>query len=170
MLKITAALAMLALALAGCQQSSQNAPADNAPAATSDAASVPAETPAAAGIPQVQMTGEEVTMAGGLKVQDISVGDGAVAEKGMAAKMHYTGWLPDGTKFDSSLDRGTPFPFTIGAGGVIKGWDEGVPGMRVGGKRRLTIPPDMAYGARGYPPVIPPNSTLVFDVELVGLQ
>jgi FKBP-type peptidyl-prolyl cis-trans isomerase FkpA len=166
MLKLAAVF--MVFAIAGCQQSAQEAPPEETPAAATESAEE-MEAPAS-GIPSVEFEGEEKAMAGGLKMQDIHVGDGAVAEKGMTASMHYTGWLPDGTKFDSSHDRGTPFPFTIGTGGVIKGWDEGVPGMRVGGKRRLTIPPDMAYGERGYPPVIPPNSTLVFDVELVGLK
>jgi FKBP-type peptidyl-prolyl cis-trans isomerase FkpA len=105
-------------------------------------------------------------MSSGLKYQDIKVGDGPIAETGMTATVHYTGWLTDGTKFDSSLDRNQPFSFRLGAGQVIRGWDEGVSGMRVGGKRKLTIPPDMGYGAAGAGGVIPPNATLVFDVEL----
>ena len=101
---------------------------------------------------------------------DVVVGTGAEAVAGKRVKVHYTGTLTNGSKFDSSLDRGKPFEFQLGAGQVIKGWDEGVAGMRVGGKRKLTIPADMGYGAKGFPPVIPPNSTLVFDVELLGVS
>jgi FKBP-type peptidyl-prolyl cis-trans isomerase len=114
--------------------------------------------------------GKEITMPNGLKYVDMKVGDGQLAETGMTAQVHYTGWLTDGTKFDSSVDRGQPFSFKLGAGQVIRGWDEGVKGMRVGGKRKLTIPPDLGYGAAGAGGVIPPNATLVFDVELLGLQ
>ena len=109
-------------------------------------------------------------MPSGLKYQDLKVGNGDLAERGMKTTVHYTGWLTDGTKFDSSLDRNQPFTFTLGAGNVIRGWDEGVAGMRVGGKRHLTIPADMGYGAGGSPPVIPPNATLVFDVELLAVS
>ena len=110
-------------------------------------------------------------MPSGLKYQDLKVGDGAIAETGMTASVHYTGWLTDGTKFDSSLDRGQPFSFRLGAGQVIRGWDDGVKGMRVGGKRKLTIPPDLGYGQAGTPGgPIPPNATLVFDVELVSVH
>jgi len=84
--------------------------------------------------------------------------------------VHYTGWLTDGTKFDSSKDRGRPFGFTLGAGQVIKGWDQGVLGMKIGGLRKLTIGPELAYGAKGFPPVIPPDSTLVFEVELLEVR
>jgi FKBP-type peptidyl-prolyl cis-trans isomerase len=104
-----------------------------------------------------------------LKVEDLQVGTGAEAVAGKKVTVHYTGTLTDGSKFDSSLDRGRPFDFPLGAGRVIKGWDEGVAGMKVGGKRRLTIPPELGYGARGFPPVIPPNSTLIFEVELLGV-
>ncbi len=105
----------------------------------------------------------------GLEIQDLKVGDGAEAVKGKKVSVHYTGWLTNGTKFDSSLDRGEPFQFQLGAGQVIQGWDQGVAGMKVGGKRKLTIPPDMGYGARGAGGVIPPNATLVFEVELLGV-
>ena len=104
-----------------------------------------------------------------LKKEDLTVGTGDEAKPGAKVKVHYTGWLTNGTKFDSSVDRHEPFEFKLGAGMVIKGWDEGVKGMKVGGKRKLTIPSDMAYGAQGAGP-IPPNSTLVFEVELLGVS
>jgi FKBP-type peptidyl-prolyl cis-trans isomerase FkpA len=105
----------------------------------------------------------------GLTIEDVVVGDGAAAAAGQQVKVHYTGWLTNGTKFDSSKDRNDPFVFPLGAGRVIKGWDEGVQGMKVGGKRKLTIPPALGYGARGAGGVIPPNATLVFEVELLGV-
>jgi FKBP-type peptidyl-prolyl cis-trans isomerase len=105
-----------------------------------------------------------------LKSEDLTVGSGDEATTGKTVSVHYTGTLTDGSKFDSSLDRGRPFEFQLGAGRVIKGWDQGVAGMKVGGKRKLTIPSDLAYGARGFPPVIPPNSTLVFEIELLGVR
>ena len=104
-----------------------------------------------------------------LIIEDLSVGEGAEAVSGKHVTVHYTGWLTDGTKFDSSLDRNDPFDFPLGRGHVIRGWDEGVAGMKVGGKRKLTIPPEMGYGARGAGGVIPPNATLVFEVELLGV-
>lgn len=106
----------------------------------------------------------------GLEIEELAAGDGLTAAPGHQVSVHYTGWLTNGDKFDSSVDRGQPFTFELGRQQVIKGWDEGVKGMKIGGKRKLTIPPDMAYGANGYPPVIPPNSTLVFEVELLGLR
>lgn len=105
-----------------------------------------------------------------LKIEDLVVGEGAIPRFGQTVIVHYTGWLLDGTQFDSSVDRGTPFEFPLGAGRVIRGWDEGVATMQVGGKRRLTIPPHLAYGSRGAGDVIPPNATLVFEVELLGVR
>jgi FKBP-type peptidyl-prolyl cis-trans isomerase FkpA len=104
-----------------------------------------------------------------LIIEDLSVGEGAEAVAGKHVTVHYTGWLSNGTKFDSSLDRNDPFDFPLGRGHVIRGWDEGVAGMMVGGKRKLTIPPEMGYGARGAGGVIPPNATLVFEVELLAV-
>lgn len=105
-----------------------------------------------------------------LKIEDIKVGDGAEAVAGKTVVVHYTGTLVDGKKFDSSVDRGQPFPFPLGAGRVIQGWDKGVQGMKVGGKRKLTIPPSMGYGEQGAGGVIPPNATLLFDVELLEVK
>ena len=105
-----------------------------------------------------------------LEITDLQVGNGDEAVNGKTVDVHYTGWLTDGTKFDSSLDRGRPFSFPLGGGRVIKGWDQGVAGMRVGGKRKLTIPPDLGYGNRGAGNVIPPGATLVFEVELLAVR
>ena len=110
------------------------------------------------------------SLPGGLEYSDIKVGTGAEAKAGQTVSVHYTGWLTSGKKFDSSVDRGQPFQFRLGAGQVIKGWDEGVAGMKVGGKRQLRIPPELGYGARGAGGVIPPNATLIFDVELLGVK
>lgn len=110
-----------------------------------------------------------VTTESGLQYEDIVEGTGAMPQKGQRVTVHYTGTLEDGTQFDSSRDRGRPFSFTIGVGQVIKGWDEGVASMRVGGQRKLVIPPELGYGARGAGGVIPPNATLLFDVELISL-
>jgi FKBP-type peptidyl-prolyl cis-trans isomerase FkpA len=109
------------------------------------------------------------TTASGLEYEDLTVGEGDVARAGHSVTVHYTGWLTDGKKFDSSKDRGRPFSFDLGAGEVIRGWDEGVQGMQVGGVRRLTIPASLGYGARGAGGAIPPNATLVFEVELLAI-
>ena len=106
----------------------------------------------------------------GLVYEDITLGSGAGAQAGQQVSVHYTGWLVDGAKFDSSKDRNDPFNFKLGAGNVIKGWDEGVQGMQIGGVRKLTIPPQLGYGARGAGGVIPPNATLVFEVELLKIS
>jgi len=116
-----------------------------------------------------KVSGDAVKTSSGLKYWDIKVGDGAEAKKGDHVKVHYTGWLTNGKKFDSSVDAGRPFQFTIGQGQVIKGWEEGVSGMKVGGKRQLRIPSDLAYGDRGYPGVIPGGATLIFDIQLLGI-
>jgi FKBP-type peptidyl-prolyl cis-trans isomerase len=119
-------------------------------------------------------TNQVIEMPNGLKYTDTKTGDGAAATPGNKVSVHYTGWLYNngakGAKFDSSVDRGQPFQFTLGAHQVIAGWDEGVAGMKVGGKRTLIIPPELGYGARGAGGVIPPNATLMFDVELLGVQ
>jgi peptidylprolyl isomerase len=117
-----------------------------------------------------QAQAKEVTTPSGLKYTDETVGSGSSPHPGQTVVVHYTGWLTNGTKFDSSVDRGQPFKFSIGQGQVIKGWDEGVASMKVGGKRRLVIPPDLAYGSRQMGPSIPPNSTLVFEVQLLGVE
>jgi FKBP-type peptidyl-prolyl cis-trans isomerase len=115
-----------------------------------------------------QVSGKPTTTADGLKYWDITVGKGAAAAAGDKVHVHYTGWLTTGKQFDSSVGK-KPFAFTLGAGQVIKGWDEGVAGMKVGGRRQLRIPPELAYGTRGFPGAIPPNATLIFDVELVSI-
>ena len=110
------------------------------------------------------------TTASGLIIDDTLLGTGKTAAAGQNVTVHYTGWLTDGKKFDSSKDRDDPFVFPLGAGHVIRGWDEGVQGMKVGGSRKLTIPPELGYGARGAGGAIPPNATLVFEVELLGID
>jgi FKBP-type peptidyl-prolyl cis-trans isomerase len=114
--------------------------------------------------------GKVVTTQSGLKYQELKEGSGPAAKAGDTVDVHYTGWLKDGTKFDSSHDRGQPFSFKLGAGRVIKGWDEGVQGIKVGGKRKLIIPPELAYGKRGAGGVIPPDAELTFEVELIKIR
>lgn len=121
----------------------------------------------AAGLPD---TSNLTTTASGLQYKDVTVGSGTEAKEGDTVSVHYTGWLTDGTKFDSSVDRGQPFSFPLGAGSVIPGWDEGVAGMKEGGKRILVIPSNLGYGTSGAPGVIPPNATLIFEVELLDVE
>jgi FKBP-type peptidyl-prolyl cis-trans isomerase len=146
-----ALFALAALAIA------QTTPAKKAPA--KPATSTP-----------TKVTGAPIKTASGLEYWDIKVGTGAVAQTGQHVRVDYTGWLTTGKKFDSSVGTGKPFEFKLGASQVIKGWDEGVAGMKVGGKRQLRIPPGLAYGEKGYPGVIPANSTLIFDVSLVDVK
>jgi outer membrane lipoprotein-sorting protein len=138
------------------------------PAATVEPPTAPGPRPAA-GIPSLPKGVKEITLEEGLKLVDLKVGTGKAAPKGATVTVHYTGWLPDGTKFDSSLDRGQPA--TFGLDQVVKGWGMGIPGMKIGGKRRLIIPPALGYGETGTPGgPIPPNATLIFDIELIGLR
>lgn len=168
--KLALAAALLPL-FAGCT------PKASAPdmAGPNGAPSAPLSPDAVSAVPMTTtIDGKSVPlkfMPGGLKYYDMKVGTGATPNTGQTASMQYTGTLLDGTKFDSSYDHGSaPFDFPLGAGKVIKGWDEGVATMKVGGKRRLVIPAALGYGDHGSPPTIPPNATLVFDVELVGVK
>jgi len=130
----------------------------------------PSPTATASPLPSAsQSPGPVITKAGGLKIQDLVVGTGEEAKNGKILSVHYTGTLENGTKFDSSLDRGQPFNFVLGAGQVIQGWEQGFVGMKVGGKRKLIIPPSLGYGSTGAGGVIPPNATLIFEVELLGV-
>jgi len=144
------ALATL-IATFGCKEAEENAVTESA-------------TPA----PEVQSG--VITRPSGLRYEDLKVGEGPLAERGMSVRVHYTGWLTDGTRFDSSLDSGRPLRFVLGEGQVIRGWDEGIEGMRVGGRRKLTVPPNLGYGEVGAGSAIPPNATLIFEVELVGID
>jgi FKBP-type peptidyl-prolyl cis-trans isomerase len=128
----------------------------------------PASPPAVSG--PTKVTGNPTKTDSGLEFWDIKVGTGATSVAGHTVKVHYTGWLTTGKKFDTSVGTGKPFEFKLGAGEVIKGWDEGVAGMKVGGKRQLRIPPELAYGDQGSPGTIPPNATLIFDVLLVAVE
>jgi FKBP-type peptidyl-prolyl cis-trans isomerase len=134
--------------------------------AKKEESNTPAQAPAITAVTSQPVVAEVTDM----KIEDMKAGTGAVAEAGKRVTVHYTGWLTNGTKFDSSKDHGQPFNFQLGAGQVIKGWDQGVAGMKVGGMRKLTIPPSLGYGANGTGGVIPPNATLVFEVELLGVN
>ena len=147
---------------------------DSEPEALGETASPPGakpKSPTTTNVPPSLPTakGETKTTPSGVIYETLQEGTGATAEAGQVIKIHYTGTLEDGKKFDSSRDRGQPYTTTIGASNVIKGWDEGVPGMKVGERRKLTIPPNAGYGALGKKPTIPPNATLIFDVELVEI-
>ena len=157
-MKLSYGLALVWLAL-GCQEKVPEPEPPPKPAKTAAKPAASAPAPKA----------EEKPAVAELKKDDLKPGKGPAAKKGDTVRVHYTGRLLDGTKFDSSLDRDEPFEFTIGEGGVIKGWDEGVPGMKKGGKRKLVIPSDMAYGKRGSPPKIPPDAPLEFEIELVEI-
>jgi FKBP-type peptidyl-prolyl cis-trans isomerase len=166
-----AADAQAAVAQAAVASKASGTTASEHAAAASKASSPAANTQAtAAPKAPAKVTGKPHTTASGVEYWDIKVGTGATAVAGRRLSMHYTGWLTNGQKFDSSLDRGEPFEFTLGVGQVIKGWDEGVAGMKVGGKRQLKIPPAAGYGSRGAGNVIPPNATLIFDVELLSVK
>ena len=165
-------LAPTALALAACapqavepnpQLTTVEAPVASGPNPSGSSANEP---PA----PLETHEGKAYVLPGGLQIRDAYFGQGRAVAPGDTVVAHYVGHLPDGTVFDSSRDRNEPFKFTVGRGIVIKGWDEGLVGMMVGGSRTLVIPPGMAYGARGVPPKIPPNSTLIFDIELLGIE
>jgi FKBP-type peptidyl-prolyl cis-trans isomerase len=157
-LTLALAVALMAtLAVSGC----------SSPASTTPSEPAKTEAPATQPAPSTPAPAEQAT---GLKMEDTVVGTGAEAKPGDTVTVHYTGYLTDGTKFDSSLDSGQPFQFTIGQGRVIPGWEQGIPGMKVGGKRKLTIPPELGYGAQGAGSDIPPNATLVFEVELLAVN
>ncbi|HXM59760.1 MAG TPA: FKBP-type peptidyl-prolyl cis-trans isomerase [Terriglobales bacterium] len=152
-----AAVIVLVFAIVGFMMA-QTAPAKKTPATPNTKA-------------PTKVTGDGVKTDSGLQYWDIRLGNGETAKEGSRVRVHYTGWLTNGKKFDSSVDAGTPFDFRIGNGEVIKGWEEGVTGMRVGGKRQLRIPPSLAYGADGTPDgTIPPNAMLIFDIHLLAIQ
>ena len=178
LLLILVFLAALGVACGSSSDSESDTVATTAPPPTATTQPTAAAQPTAAVQPAqsepksevIMAEAETKTTASGLQITVIEVGTGDTAKAGKTAVVHYTGWLLDGTKFDSSVDRGTPFEFPLGAGRVIKGWDEGVATMNIGGKVELIIPPDLAYGASGAGGVIPPNATLKFEVELLDMK
>ena len=179
--------AALVLVLVGCNQTSQQSgvtsgqstsgasassstPSENTASGAATTTTATATTPSAT-TPGASSTGGSVhKLASGLQYEDLVVGNGKMAEPGMNVSIQYTGWLTDGTKFDSSLDHGEPLKFQLASGQMIPGFDEGVKGMRIGGKRKLTIPYSLGYGEAGHPPVIPPKATLIFDIELLDVK
>ncbi len=161
--------------MVACTQQGDTQQTSNAGQTTDNPSIVAAEataTPTASSTPKKTTTGANkvVTTSSGLKYTELKVGTGAIPKIGQTVSVHYTGTLENGTKFDSSRDRGVPFEFPLGTGQVIKGWDEGISTMKVGGRRQLIIPPELGYGARGAGGVIPPNATLIFDVELLSIK
>lgn len=166
-------LILLTLAVFGlthCSSAPEKAETTPEPEAAKPAASTETPKPAAKPKTAAPSKGKKKTVVPGLEIEELVVGSGTEAVAGKTVRVHYTGWLTNGTKFDSSVDRGTPFEFPLGGGRVIQGWDKGVAGMKIGGKRKLTIAPELGYGARGAGGVIPPNATLVFEVELLGVN
>ena len=163
-LALVAGLGLVATVAVACGDDNEEA------SSTPSASLTPSTSGTQAGGGPPAVSGEPTKTASGLQFIDIKVGDGASPQTGQTVVVHYTGWLADGTKFDSSVDRGQPLSFIIGTGKVIKGWDEGVATMKVGGKRRLIIPPELGYGANGYPGVIPANAQIIFDVELLAIK
>jgi peptidylprolyl isomerase len=164
---------LLALVAAGCRESSQKTGTMSEQSTTATTTPAPATattTPAAPALPGIPGTGKVHKLASGLQYDDVLVGSGKMAEAGMNVSIHYTGYLLDGSKFDSSLDRGEPLKFQVAGGQMIQGFDEGVRGMRIGGKRKIVVPWAMAYGESGRPPLIPPKSDLVFDLELLDVK
>ena len=152
-------IAAIAIVLAACNGDGSDTPT---PTPTVEAGGITGGPP--------PVSGETLTTPSGLLYTNFAEGSGETPQVGQTVVVHYTGWLSDGTKFDSSVDRDVPFDFVLGVGQVIPGWDEGVATMKVGEKRRLTIPPELAYGDVGVPPQIPPNATLIFDVELLEIR
>ena len=165
MFKRAYALALAAAVLTvGCNETAKDSSSASSSTVGGTATSSDAPAAGAAAASKVHK------LPSGLQYEDVLVGSGKMAEVGMGVSIQYTGYLTNGEKFDSSLDRGQPLRFQVGDGSMIAGFDEGVKGMRIGGKRKLTVPPDMGYGAAGRPPQIPGNSTLVFDIELVDVR